>query len=356
MTGLGLLAPNHDQRGWHLRSLNVLSMIGSQHDVLAELIHAESRNGTERIHRAGNPAPPPDGTRAPLTAAQIDDLLGDHANQVRLVLGSPATRVDQVSATMREVCEDLADATRLIERAARKQFEDAPHSWQAGRAPRRAFRPGRARARRTKAAPLRWQPRWSTGRQPGRDPVGRARRRTRADPVLAGDLRRRGAAGPGHGRVRRPRQARDARLVARHRALHRAGAQARLLEITGGWPHLTERAVTLAEDTGRRTRRSTSWPRNCDRDGAAELVDAVGFGHDQTSPASSTPFWTTRRRVPASKTYWRRSACPTTRNPKAALSCLEALALFDAEEDRSYSVERLVARCWPHRRPIANDE
>ncbi len=35
------------------------------------------------------------------------------------------------------------------------------------------------------------------------------------------------------------------------------------------------------------------------------------------------------------------------------LSCLEALALFDVNEAGTYFVERLVARSWPHRRPIA---
>src|SRR6202008_1276192 len=42
MTGLGVLAQTHDQRGWHLRSPNVLRMIGGLHDVLAELTQAES--------------------------------------------------------------------------------------------------------------------------------------------------------------------------------------------------------------------------------------------------------------------------------------------------------------------------
>ena len=42
MAGLGVLAPNIDQRGWHLRSPNVLRMIGSQLDVVTELMHAAS--------------------------------------------------------------------------------------------------------------------------------------------------------------------------------------------------------------------------------------------------------------------------------------------------------------------------
>lgn len=42
MAGLGVLAPNNDRRGWHLRSPNVLRMIGSRLDVITELVHAAS--------------------------------------------------------------------------------------------------------------------------------------------------------------------------------------------------------------------------------------------------------------------------------------------------------------------------
>ncbi|MGW0545567.1 nSTAND1 domain-containing NTPase, partial [Streptomyces griseoincarnatus] len=49
MEGLGVLAPDPDHRGWHLRSANALSMIGTLEDVDAQLENTSSRQVTERL-------------------------------------------------------------------------------------------------------------------------------------------------------------------------------------------------------------------------------------------------------------------------------------------------------------------
>ena len=126
MVGLGVLAPNNDGRGWHLRSPNVLRMIGSRDDVTAELVHAESEAVPSEFIALSTRRLLPDGrTRSPLTAAQVDDLLGDHANQVRVVLGSAAVGVENVATTLRAVCADLGERYDLVEPRGRKPFEDA---------------------------------------------------------------------------------------------------------------------------------------------------------------------------------------------------------------------------------------
>src|SRR5262249_34373363 len=125
MVGLGVLPPNNDGKGWHLRSPNVLRMIGPQDRVMAELVHAASETVASEFIAMSTRHPLPDGRCAPLTASQVDDLLGDHANQVRLVLGSPATDVEKVGATLHAVCNDLAGRYKLIDTRGRKQFEDA---------------------------------------------------------------------------------------------------------------------------------------------------------------------------------------------------------------------------------------
>jgi hypothetical protein len=103
MVGLGVLAPNNAGAGWHLRSPNVLRMIGSKDQVMAELDTAESAPVPSEFIALETRRELPDGSRAPLTARQIDDLLGDHVNQVRLVLGSDATGVGKVTGTLRAV-------------------------------------------------------------------------------------------------------------------------------------------------------------------------------------------------------------------------------------------------------------
>ncbi|MFF7158859.1 hypothetical protein [Streptomyces sp. NPDC008139] len=103
MVGLGILAPNHDGLGWHLRGPNALRMIGTSHEVEARLLRAElDCELQESIVQEGRPELP-DGQPAPLTNTQLDDLLGERSNRTRIVLGTPATGVTEVSQTLRTI-------------------------------------------------------------------------------------------------------------------------------------------------------------------------------------------------------------------------------------------------------------
>ncbi|MEU6350344.1 hypothetical protein ABZ896_13575 [Streptomyces sp. NPDC047072] len=109
MVGLGILAPNHDGQGWHLRGPNALRMIGTSHEVDARLLRAEHDcELQESIVQEGRPELP-DGRPAPLTITQLDDLLGERSNQTRVVLGSRATGVSNVGDTLRTVAGRIAD-------------------------------------------------------------------------------------------------------------------------------------------------------------------------------------------------------------------------------------------------------
>ncbi|MFD7551069.1 hypothetical protein [Streptomyces sp. NPDC059816] len=109
MVGLGILAPNHDGQGWHLRGPNALRMIGTSHEVDARLLRAEQDcELQESIVQEGRPELP-DGRPAPLTITQLDDLLGERSNQTRVVLGTPATGVTDVGDTLRTVAGRIAD-------------------------------------------------------------------------------------------------------------------------------------------------------------------------------------------------------------------------------------------------------
>ncbi len=110
MVGLGILAPNHDGQGWHLRGPNALRMIGTSHEVDARLLRAEQDcELQESIVQEGRPELP-DGRPAPLTITQLDDLLG-RSNQTRVVLGTAATGVGDVGDTLRTVAGRIADWT-----------------------------------------------------------------------------------------------------------------------------------------------------------------------------------------------------------------------------------------------------
>ncbi|UIX30243.1 hypothetical protein [Streptomyces sp. GQFP] len=109
MVGLGILAPNHDGQGWHLRGPNALRMIGTSHEVDARLLRAEQDcELQESIVQEGRPELP-DDRPAPLTITQLDDLLGERSNQTRVVLGTSATGVADVGDTLRAVAGRIAD-------------------------------------------------------------------------------------------------------------------------------------------------------------------------------------------------------------------------------------------------------
>ncbi|MFE9374551.1 hypothetical protein ACFYM2_32935 [Streptomyces sp. NPDC006711] len=111
MVGLGVLAPNHDGLGWHLRGPNALRMIGTSNEVEARLLRAEEEcELQESIVQEGRPELS-DGRPAPLTNTQLDDLLGRRSNQTRVVLGSPATGVGDVAHTLRTLTAGIAGWT-----------------------------------------------------------------------------------------------------------------------------------------------------------------------------------------------------------------------------------------------------
>ncbi|MGV9619418.1 hypothetical protein [Streptomyces tendae] len=111
MVGLGILAPNHDGLGWHLRGPNALRMIGTSDEVEARLLRADDEcELQESLVLEGRPELP-EGRPAPLTNAQLDDLLGRRTNQTRVVLGTKATDVGDVTDTLRKLTSGIADWT-----------------------------------------------------------------------------------------------------------------------------------------------------------------------------------------------------------------------------------------------------
>ncbi|MEU0990882.1 hypothetical protein [Streptomyces sp. NPDC005953] len=108
MVGLGVLAPNHDGQGWHLRGPNALRLIGTAQEIEARLLRAEKESRLEETVVLESRPDLYDGRSAPLTVNQIDYLLGEHHNQVRVVLGTQATGVADVEQTLREVTGRVA--------------------------------------------------------------------------------------------------------------------------------------------------------------------------------------------------------------------------------------------------------
>ncbi len=354
MAGLGVLAPNNDQRGWHLRSPNVLRMIGSQLDVLTELLHAASETVPSEFIALATRRALPDNSRAPLTAAQIDDLLGDHTTQVRLVLGSHATRIEHVSTTLRAVCDDLAGRYNLIDTRGRKQFEEALVDGRPGdrrvvlsdlfalgtksegcttsltdALQNRPTTSGVTRSVVLVAGPDQldfWQEAFAHGERPGLGTVVLRRLDRRAIHVWSLDT--------GH--------------------FTTPDRQSRLLEVTGGWPCLTERAVSLIIRHTSEDAALAELERELNTSaGAADLVEAIGLAKEPNLAAAFGMILAYAGSEASVSDLLEAIALSDVSDTESALACLDALAVFDVDAAGLHTVEPLLFRCWSHSSPTA---
>lgn len=357
MVGLGVLAPNNDGRGWHLRSPNTLRMIGTRDQVSEQLLTAEEQQvqpdflALESRRRLGS------GT-APLTAKQVDDVLGDHSNQVRVVLGSVATGVGKVAETVREVCGDLADRYILLEPSTRRQFDAELIDGEPGS--RRVVLSDLSRLEGrgdTCAASLEA----AMSQRPTTPGV------TRAVALVCGtgqlpfwrELLGREDADQVTVMLRRF-TAPSLRVWTLEEGRSFTSEQRRvtLLEVTDGWPLLVDRAAELAaqhqsEDAALRALETElATPAR-----AAHFLDEVGVTVDAEVAAA----------LEAVVTFTEGTAMPWTDLVDAAelsglpgldatstMACLDALGVFDIKADGNYQVSPLIMTCWPHRQlPVA---
>jgi hypothetical protein len=245
MVGLGVLAPNNDGRGWHLRSPNVLHMIGSKDDVITQLVGAATLSVPDEFIALETRSELSDGRRSPLTAGQIDDVLGDHANQVRVILGSPASGIGDAAQAVRQAA-DVGDRFAVPLIASRRQFEEELVAGQPGQ--RRvvltdlvALAPRDEACTLALAAALEQRP-----QQPGV---------TRSAVIVAGlqqmdlwrTVMRNAGRTPVLGTVTLRRYDRRTLRVwaLASETFSVQDRQERLLEVTGGWPMLVERVAAL---------------------------------------------------------------------------------------------------------------
>ena len=355
MVGLGVLAPNKDGRGWHLRSPNVLRMIGSPADVEDQLLHADAVTVPSEFIAMSTRRPLPDGTRSPLTSAQIDDLLGDHNTQARLVLGSHATGVERVSAAMNAVCADLAGRYTLVPARTRKDFEDAlrlgepgqrrvvlsdlrtidPHSDSCSAALRSAVEVRPTGRGVTRSAVLVsganqiafWMQALGQGDQAEFSVVSLQRFDRRTLRVWSLDTR----------------------------LFTTDERRKRLLDVTGGWPILVDRVVTMIGESVSEDAAMRELDQQLrDPATAANLIDDVGLTQDTEIGHVFDHITTLVDSGAALGDLLDAAAMAMHPEPAAAVACLQALGVFDLNpQDGTYRVDPLLVRCWPYRRVLA---
>jgi hypothetical protein len=335
MVGLGVLAPNNDGQGWHLRGPNALRMIGTAQEIEARLLRAETESRLEETVVLESRPDLSDGRSAPLSVNQIDYLLGEYVNQVRVVLGTQATGVADVERTLREVTGRVAgwsvpaigsaktfrkelaagragerrllisDLSLGSEKSCRESFDLA-----------RAVLPDAAEATRSVVlvSGVEQLGFWSgllTGSDADHDAIVVLRRH---------DLR----------------SLKD--WTQRHSLCETQERLTRLAEATGGWPYLLDKALRLRDrrpDQDRVLADLTSWLEQSS--GAEQFVEAVGLLENDTLKTTYNGV------VEQLGTDWNDEAYLVTAAEMAGLSsgeargavvCLEALQVFDRDGTR----------------------
>ncbi|MFI1717464.1 hypothetical protein [Streptomyces litmocidini] len=355
MEGLGVLAPDPEHRGWHLRSANALSMIGNLEMVEAELEQAASRQVAELFIRFEARHRSVDGySHSPLTADQVADVLPGHGNQARLIIGTGATGIDRVAAALRDVA--VATGWEMPHVSKRSDFD-------------RELTTGTRNRRRLVLSDLTVKaPHDETCRETVTSAVRRipsAAGVTRSAVVLAGPEQRSlwsialGGGSAGHDveiealalrrftsdGLRAWAQDRDSPVFTSEAQL------ARVQEATGGWPLLVDRlAAALAEGRG-------------EEDALAQVVDGLatvsgaGAFLVQAGLAPRSPQWSAYRAVHEFmesdglrlNDVLEAIAMGTDSeqlNPGEALEVLRALQVFDVDSAGVHRLERVLRACW----------
>ncbi|MFE9975800.1 hypothetical protein ACFYRD_35100 [Streptomyces hirsutus] len=286
MVGLGVLAPNHDGQGWHLRGPNALRMIGTAQEIEARLWSAERESRLEEtVVLESRPGLDGDRRSAPLTINQIDYLLGAGGNQVRVVLGTHAVGIDDVERTLR-------DATGRVTGWTLPPIGGA-----------KAYRKALAEGRSGNERQLVVSDLVTRGDKPCRESLELARavlptavEATRSVVLISSaaqfgfwrelltDSEVRRADGDDIVVVLRRYDLRSLRDWTQDRGAYETEErQARLAAATGGWPYLLDRVIELRErrkDQDLALSELEQWLGQ--PDGAEEFVTAVGLLEDET--------------------------------------------------------------------------
>lgn len=350
MVGLGVLAPNNDGRGWHLRSPNVLHMIGSKDDVITQLVGAATLSVPDEFIALETRPALPNGRRSPLTAGQIDDVLGDYSNQVRVILGSPATGIDDAAQAVRQAA-DVGNRFTVPMITSRRQFEEELVAGQ----------PGQRRVVLTDLVTLAPRDEACTAALTAAlEQRPQQRGVTRSAVIVAGleqmDLWRTvirlTGRTPALGTVTLRRHDRQTLRVwaLTSEKFSVQERQERLLEVTGGWPILVERAAALVAAGEEEGQALTDVAAElASPAGAAVFVDAVGVTADEDLVKAFAAVLTLVDNASVTLADLIEAASIAVDDPETAVACLQALGVFDVDMDGKYRLEPLLVRSWPQR-------
>lgn len=342
MVGLGVLARNSDGRGWRLRGPAVLNMVGMPSDVENQLLGADTESLRDDFVALASRSELPDGRYSPLTAGQVDDLLGDHSIQVRVVLGSDAT--------------GIADTTTAVKDAAKNRFTVPPVGKR--NAFETALTAGDPGQRRVIISDLRdftsevctATLRAAVDLTPDRPGV------TRSVVLVAGahqmpfwrEVMQAEASTPSLGTVALSRHDAKTLRVWTMTAQRFSGGDRidQLLAVTGGWPFLLEQVAAKVTQASKEPGALAAMEEHLATEaGAAKLVDAVGLRLDAMVERAYGDL-VTLLGDDSTDLAGLHVAAESTTDPEEVIACLDALGVFSRPGKGEYRLEPVLAHAW----------
>ena len=350
MVGLGVLAANNDRRGWHLRSPNVLTMIGTRDEVMAQLVGPHPSVPPEEFAALEERMLRPDGRHLPLTASQLSDVTGDHVNQVRVILGSEATGALDVSDAVLEVktLNDLYDVQRV---KGKREFREELVKGIAGKhrvilddlvtlAPQDeacldaldiALSQWPSSPGVTRSAVL------ITG--PGQLCLWRA--------LLGPDADRGSRAQAGIVVLRRYNRSTLDLWALQENCFRQSDRRDELLRVTGGWPILVEQVAQLTRfGTSEAIALRQIEDQFTRLEFAGAFVEQVGLAADEDLSHAFDAVLEWADQAPLSETDVHTAIEMQIHDAATMVACLRALQVFDIDGEGRLTPERLLTRFW----------
>jgi hypothetical protein len=344
MVGLGVLARNPDGRGWRLRGPSVLTMVGLPSEVDTQLLGADTESQREDVVAFETRTLLEDGQRSALTAGQLDDILGEHANQVRVILGSAATGIDIAFAGVNEAA-DIGARFTVPRISSRGVFEAELITGEPG-------------TRRVVASDLRSLSDdvcvksldASLDRTPDRAGVTRsvALVSTAQQMGFWRQVFAREGDTPELGTVALRRyDERTLKIWAIVAEKFHGSRTTRLLEVTGGWPVLVERAAEQASTTADEVATLDQIEAHlATAAGAAELVDLVGICADEEVTRAFQDLVEYLGDEQTDLADLHLVVKDATSNPEGVIACLRALGVLTPDRSGMFRIEPVLAKAW----------
>ncbi|MGE0027601.1 MAG: hypothetical protein AB7I08_03140 [Thermoleophilia bacterium] len=257
MRGLGVLAVARSG-GFIMRSPSVLRMLGTEDEVVTELVDAGMRElppagfmgALARRPLAGGAGPT---RRSPLSEQQLAELVVERHTRIYLVVGTAATGIDMVAAAITHATRAIGRQDGVTVAGTRNSFTHALSGGSPGQ-------------HHVIVSDLR-----GVGEQSARESIALTQRVappsgvTRSVVFIGGPPSQAGLVGdPPEGlelvELRRYDQpALEAWAIDEQRAFQDADSRRRLLELTGGWPRLIERVSERLQAHGEEAETALGW-------------------------------------------------------------------------------------------------